>query len=84
MSEFISKDLDRWAYENNVSLDFSRAEKPTDNPYIESFNGRFRDEFLNINWFKSLEEAEEKIDAWRDEYNHYQPHSPLNNLTPIE
>ena len=83
-SEFISKDLDRWAYENNVTLDFSRAWKPTDNPYIETFNGSFRDEFLNINWFMSLEDAEKKVDAWRYEYNHYRPHSPLNNLTPIE
>ena len=80
----MSKDLDCWAYENNVTLDFSRAGKLSDNLYIELINGRFRDEFLNINWFMSLEEAEEKIDAWRDEYNHYQPHSPLNNLTPIE
>lgn len=62
-SEFISKDLDRWAYENNVTLDFSRPGKPTDNPYIESFNGSFRDECLNINWFMSLEDAEEKVDA---------------------
>jgi putative transposase len=64
-SEFISKDLDRWAYENNVTLDFSRAGKPKDNTYIESFNGSFRDECLNINWFISLEDAEKKVDAWR-------------------
>lgn len=83
-SEFISKDLDRWAYENNVTLDFSRPGKPTDNPYIESFNGSFRDECLNTNWFMSLEDAEEKVDAWRYEYNHYLPHSSLNNLTPME
>jgi len=63
--EFISKDLDRWACENNVTLDFSRPGKPTDNPYIESFNGSFRDECLNINWFMSFKDAEEKIDAWR-------------------
>ena len=62
-SEFISKYLDRWAYENNVTLDFSRPGKPTDNPYNESFNGSFRDECLNINWFMSLEDAEEKVDA---------------------
>lgn len=83
-SEFISKDLDRWAYENNVTLDFSRPGKPTDNPYIESFNGSFRDECLNTNWFMSLEDAEEKVDAWRYEYNHYRPHSSLNNLTTME
>ena len=49
-SEFISKALDKWAYENNVGLDFSRPGKPTDNPFIESFNGSFRDECLNTNW----------------------------------
>jgi putative transposase len=83
-SEFISKDFDKWAYENNVILDFSRPGKPTDNPYIESFNGSFRDECLNVNWFMSLEDAEDKIEAWRHEYNHYRPHSSLNNLTPME
>jgi len=81
-SEFISKDLDRWAYENKVTLDFSRPGKPTDNPFIESFNGSFRDECLNMNWFLSLEDAEEKIEAWREEYNAFRPHSSLNNLTP--
>jgi len=50
-SEFISKALDKWAYENEVTLDFSRPGKPTDNPFIESFNGSFRDECLNVNWF---------------------------------
>jgi len=83
-SVFISKDLDRWAYENNVTLDFSRPGKPTDNPYIESFNGSFRDECLNINWFMLFDDAEEKVDAWRYEYSHYRPHSSLNNLTPME
>ncbi|MFN7539180.1 MAG: IS3 family transposase [Bacteroidota bacterium] len=83
-SEFISKDFDKWAYENNVTLDFSRSGKPTDNPYIESFNGSFRDECLNVNWFMSLEDAEDKIEDWRHEYNHFRPHSSLNNLTPME
>jgi putative transposase len=83
-SEFIRKDLDRLAYENNVTLDFSRTGKLTDNPYIKSFNGSFRYECLNINWFMSLEDAEEKVDAWRYEYNYYRPHSSLNNLTPME
>ena len=53
-SEFISKALDLWAYENEVTLDFSRPGKPTDNPFIESFNGSFRDECLNLNWFANL------------------------------
>ena len=83
-SEFISKEIDRWAYENKVIMDYSRPGKPTDNPFVESFNGSFRDECLNIHWFLSLEDAVEKIEAWRQEYNHYRPHSSLNDLTPIE
>lgn len=83
-SEFISKDFDRWAYENNVTLDFSRPGKPTDNPFIESFNGSFRDECLNVNWFLSMEDAIQKIQAFKDEYNKYRPHSSLNGLTPYE
>lgn len=83
-SEFISKDLDRWAYENGVTLDYSRPGKPTDNPFIESFNGSFRDECLNAHWFLSLEDASEKMEAWRTEYNSYRPHSSLEGLTPDE
>jgi len=81
-SEFISKALDHWAYENKVILDFSRPGKPTDNPFIESFNGSFRDECLNTNWFLSLQDAKEKIEAWRMDYNHYRPHSSLEDRTP--
>lgn len=83
-SEFISKEFDKWAYENNVTLDYSRPGKPTDNPFIESFNGSFRDECLNMHWFLSLEDAYEKINAWISEYNHFRPHSSLNNQTPAE
>jgi putative transposase len=83
-SEFISKALDKWAVENKVMLDFSRPGKPTDNAFIESFNGSFRDECLNVNWFLSLEDAREKIGAFKEEYNHFRPHSALGNLTPIE
>lgn len=83
-SEFISKEFDRWAYENNVILDFSRPGKPTDNPFIELFNGSFRDECLNVNWFLSLDDASEKINNWRYEYNEYRPHCSLNNMTPME
>jgi len=83
-SEFISKALDKWAYENKVTLDFSRPGKPTDNPYIESFNGSFRDECLNSHWFLSLEDAREKIEQWREEYNSFRPHSSLGNMTPNE
>jgi putative transposase len=83
-SEFISKALDRWAYENQITLDFSRPGKPTDNPFIESFNGSFRDECLNIHWFLSMEDAREKIGRWREEYNHDRPRSSLENRTPSE
>ena len=80
--EFISKALDQWAYENEVTLDFSRPGKPTDNAFIESFNGSFRDECLNANWFESLADAKAKIDAWQKEYNEFRPHSSLGDLTP--
>lgn len=83
-SEFISKTLDKWAYENKVILAFSRPGKPTDNPFIESFNGSFRDECLNVNWFLSLDDASEKITFWRNEYNQFRPHSSLKGLTPNE
>ena len=81
-SEFISRALDRWAYENGAILDFSRPGKPTDNPFIESFNGSFRDECLNIHWFMSLHDAREKIENWRYDYNTFRPHSPIGNMTP--
>ena len=83
-SEFISKVMDRWAYENKVTLDYSRPGKPTDNQFIESFNGSFRDECLNVNWFLSLLDAREKIENWRREYNEFRPHCSLENLTPNE
>lgn len=81
-SEFMSKALDRWAYDHAVTLDFSRPGKPTDNAYIESFNGSLRDECLNVHWFLSLADAKAKIGAWRAEYNSYRPHSSLGDLTP--
>ena len=62
---FISRALDAWAYCNKVKLDYSRPGTPTDNPYIESFNGSFRDECLSMNWFLSLEDAGDKIERWR-------------------
>lgn len=83
-SEFISKALDLWAYENDVVLDFSRPGKPTDNAHIESFNGSLRDECLNLNWFLSVEDAQEKIEAWRVDYNEFRPHQSLGDRTPTE
>ena len=81
-SEFISKSLDAWAYFNKVQLDYSRPGTPTDNAYIESFNGSFRDECLNTNWFLSMEDARQKIEQWKDDYNRLRPHSSLTYLTP--
>ena len=82
--EFISKDLDLWAYWNKVKLDFSRPGKPTDNALIESFNARLRLECLNEHWFLSLEDAQNKIDRWRRDYNEHRPHSSLGNQTPAQ
>jgi putative transposase len=83
-SEFISKAMDRWAYEGRVELDFSRPGKPTDNAKIESFNGRFRAECLNAHWFLSLADAQRKNEAWRQYYNETRPHSALGWATPAE
>ena len=63
-------------------MDFSRPGKPVDNAYIESFNGSFRDECLNVNWFLSIEDARDKIEACRRDYNEWRPHSSLDNLSP--
>jgi putative transposase len=82
--EFVSKVLDRWAYERGVTLDFSRPGKPTDNGFVESFNGRLRDECLDTHWFLSLADARSKIEAWRRDYNAHRPHSALGYLTPQE
>lgn len=82
--EFVSKALDRWAYEHGVTLDFSRPGKPTDNAYVESFNGRLRDECLNAHWFLSLDDARAKIEAWRRHYNESRPHTSLGWMTPRE
>jgi putative transposase len=82
--EFISKDVDRWAYWNGVELDFSRPGKPTDNAPVEAFISRFRQECLNQHWFMSLVDAQEKIEAWRIEYNHNRPHSSLGYQSPSE
>jgi putative transposase len=81
--EFISKRLDQWAYFNRVELDFIRPGKPSDNGIIEAFNGRLRQECLNENWFLSLDDAREKIEAWRQEYNKERPHGALGNVSPL-
>ena len=82
-SEFISRDLDLWAYQNDVTLDFSRPGKPTDNAFIEAFNGRLRAECLNAHWFLSLEDARQKLEDWRKDYNEIRPHSAIGYKAPI-
>ena len=82
--EFISNALDRWAYERGVKLHFIRPGKPNENAFIESFNGRLRDECLNANWFESIDHARDVIAAWCHEYNHERPHGSLGGLTPME
>jgi putative transposase len=82
--EFISNALDQWAHAHGVLLRFSRPGKPVDNAFIESFNGRLRDECLNTNWFYGLEHAREVIAAWLEDYNERRPHSSLDGLSPAE
>jgi putative transposase len=82
-SEFISRDLDLWAYQIGVTLDFLRPGKPTDNAFIEAFNGRFRAECLNTHWFMSLDDARTKLEDWRRVYNEVRPHSAIGNKVPI-
>lgn len=83
-SEFISRELDLWAYQRGVTLDFSRPGKPTDNAFIESLNGKFRAECLNAHWFMNLDDAVRKCEAWRRDYNEVRPHSSISNKPPIE
>ena len=76
--------LDAWAYSSNVRLSFIRPGKPNENAYIESFNGKFRDECLNEHWFVTMAQARRVIETWRAEYNTERPHSSLGDLTPEE
>lgn len=82
--EFEGQVLDAWAYAANVQLAFIRPGKPNENAYIESFNGKFRDECLNEHWFTTMAHARQVIEAWRIEYNTERTHSSLADLTPEE
>lgn len=82
--EFEGQVLDAWAYERGVQLSFIRPGKPNENAYIESFNGKFRDECLNEHWFVTMAQARRVIEAWRIEYNTERPHSSLGDVTPQE
>jgi putative transposase len=82
--EFVSNALDQWAHAHEVRLHFIRPGKPVENAFIESFNGKFRDECLNANWFHGLEHAREVVAEWLEDYNERRPHSSLGGLTPTE
>jgi len=82
--EFHSRALDRWAHHRQVQLHFIQPGKPVQNAFIESFNGRVRDECLNQHWFLSLADARRLIDAWRVSYNTARPHRGLHGLTPTQ
>lgn len=83
-SEFSGRMLDLWAYHHKVRIDFSRPGKPTDNCYVETFNGSLRDECLNVHWFESLDQARQIIEAWRHDYNESRPHMALADTAPRE
>jgi len=82
--EFRSRALIAWSEERGVRLEYIQPGKPVQNAYVESFNGRLRDECLNANWFTSLKDARQKIESWREDYNQQRPHSSLNYLPPVE
>jgi putative transposase len=82
--EFRCKALDLWAAQNGVELQFIDPGKPTQNGHVESFNGKFREECLDQEWFVTLREARSKIERWRQDYNEQRPHSSLGYLTPSQ
>jgi len=81
-TEFTSNHFDQWAYKRGIQLDFIAPGRPVENAYIESFNGKLRDECLNMHWFESLAEAKRLIERWRIDYNETRPHSSLGNRAP--
>ena len=83
-TEFSGRLLDLWAYHCKARIDFSRPGKPTDNCYVETFNGSLRDECLNLHWFETMEDAKATIEAWRRDYNETRPHMALNDVAPEE
>jgi putative transposase len=80
--ELTSKAMFFWSKERGIKLQFNQPGKPTQNPFVESFNGKFREYCLNLHWFRSLEEAKHEIDTWRKHYNEVRPHSSLGSLPP--
>lgn len=82
--EFTSSAMFKWSQKNNVPLHFIRPGKPMENAICESFNGRFRDECLNENWFLDIQEARTIIEDWRQDYNTARPHGSLERMTPTD
>lgn len=82
-SEFASRVMDAWAYRHGILLDFIRPGKPVENSFIESFNGRLRDECLNVHVFCTLDDVREKLAQWREDYNCLRPHSSLQDKPPV-
>jgi putative transposase len=83
-SEFASRAMDAWSYQHGVRLEFIRPGRPVDNGYIESFNGRLRDECLNVETFLNLADVRDKLERWRQDYNQVRPHSALADRSPEE
>jgi putative transposase len=82
--ELSGQALDRWAYQHGVELHFIRPGHPVENAYVESFNGKFRDECLNMHWFSDLRDARIQIEIWRRDYNEVRSHSSLGRIPPAE
>tara|TARA_B110000008_G_scaffold29604_1_gene26497 strand:+ start:432 stop:1214 length:783 start_codon:yes stop_codon:yes gene_type:complete len=80
--EFAGTALDAWTYERKINHQFIQPGKPNQNAYVESFNGKVRDEYLNEHWWRNIDHARNKIERWREDYNQVRPHSSLNNQTP--
>jgi len=82
--EFAGRALDAWAYRCGIRLNFIRPGKSIENCFVESFNGKFRDECLNQHWFVALHDGRHEIEKWRRDYNRVRPHSALGNVPPEE
>ena len=83
-TEYTSKAMFFWSKESGVKLSFIQPGKPTQNAFVESLNGKFRNECLNQHWFRTLDEARYEIELWREHYNNVRPHSSLNFMSPVE
>jgi putative transposase len=82
-TEFTRKAMFFWRKESRLELGFIQPGKPTQNAFVESVNGKFRNECLNLHWFRTIEEPRHEIDLWQNHYNHERPHSSLNYLSPV-